>query len=317
MENLGAFLKEKREAVDLSLEELVSQTRIPLRYIEAIEANQFDLLPNMVSAKGFLRSYAECVGVDFSVISEAFVQYQPVKESFVNPENRDEILSYLDVKRTMRVPFPRRIIFSIGAVVLFLIVLVGLLSNKGNDFSFYSSSPLLSNNPLQEGAEPPVFSEPPIFSESPESSEEMVLAEQDAENLKNEIAPQNVLPEKALDRTPEVVATTKPLLPETSAPVISNPLPEAEVATVKPHRLFLEATEASWVQVTIDDSEVKEALLQPNDTVQWKAKKKFLLTLGNAGGVRVQLDGQDLGPLGPSGEVVHRELFGRSSDTSP
>jgi len=84
---------------------------------------------------------------------------------------------------------------------------------------------------------------------------------------------------------------------------------ESEVIQ-KEHTLFLEAVEPSWVQVVIDDNETREALLQPNDTVRWRAKEKFLLTLGNAGGVRVQLDGKDLGPFGPTGEVVHKEILG-------
>ncbi len=74
--------------------------------------------------------------------------------------------------------------------------------------------------------------------------------------------------------------------------------------------LSLEAIEASWVQVTIDGEEVREALLQPEDTVQWKANKKFRLTLGNAGGVRVKLNGRELPPFGPSGEVVHKDIIG-------
>jgi len=117
MEKLGTYLQQQREEQDITIDELVARTRIPIRYIEAIEKNQFDQLPNQVSAKGFLRSYAACVGVEYSVVAEAFTEYKGPNEPFERLEDKDEILSYLQVRRPIRVPFPRRIILSVVGVV--------------------------------------------------------------------------------------------------------------------------------------------------------------------------------------------------------
>jgi hypothetical protein len=68
--------------------------------------------------------------------------------------------------------------------------------------------------------------------------------------------------------------------------------------------LLIEATERSWIVAHIDDQMVKEVLLQPGERIHWQAKTKFVLTLGNAGGVKLELDGKTLDPLGPSGKVV-------------
>ncbi len=130
MENLGEYLQQKREEQNISIDELVSHTRIPIRFIEAIESNQFDLLPNQVTAKGFLRSYAECVGVDHALITEAFAEFPAPDPSFSEARSRNEILSHVRVEKSNRLPFPRRIVLSIVVLVCVLLILVGLLSKK-------------------------------------------------------------------------------------------------------------------------------------------------------------------------------------------
>lgn len=61
---LGEKLKQAREAKNISLIELQEKTKIQLRYLEAIEQNQFDTLPGDYNTKLFLRAYAKEVGLD-------------------------------------------------------------------------------------------------------------------------------------------------------------------------------------------------------------------------------------------------------------
>lgn len=81
---------------------------------------------------------------------------------------------------------------------------------------------------------------------------------------------------------------------------------EGPQAKVPPMEMLLEveATEDTWVSAKIDDGIIKEALLKPGDKVVWKASNKFLLTLGNAGGVNLKWNGKPLEPLGPRGRVI-------------
>lgn len=64
MDSIGAYLRRERELRQVSLEELVQITRIPLRMLQRIEDDQFDELPGDVFARGFLRSYARALGLD-------------------------------------------------------------------------------------------------------------------------------------------------------------------------------------------------------------------------------------------------------------
>jgi len=73
--------------------------------------------------------------------------------------------------------------------------------------------------------------------------------------------------------------------------------------------LDIEAIERCWVKVQTDRAAAQEVLLNPGDRVKWKAQERLALTLGNAGGVRVMLNGKLQGPFGARGQVVREIVF--------
>jgi len=64
MTNFGATLKKARESKGISLDQIAKATRISTRFLAAIENEEFALLPGGVFNKGFVRAFAEHVGVD-------------------------------------------------------------------------------------------------------------------------------------------------------------------------------------------------------------------------------------------------------------
>jgi cytoskeletal protein RodZ len=61
---IGNFLRQARESVGLSLDELQDKTRIQKSFLEAIEKGDFDKLPSPFYVRTYLRSYANCVKVE-------------------------------------------------------------------------------------------------------------------------------------------------------------------------------------------------------------------------------------------------------------
>jgi cytoskeleton protein RodZ len=61
---IGSSLKEARVRQGLDLDELEQGTKIRAKYLRALEDEEFDLLPAPTYVKGFLRSYAEYLGLD-------------------------------------------------------------------------------------------------------------------------------------------------------------------------------------------------------------------------------------------------------------
>src|SRR5512134_2860407 len=64
MTDIGSQLRAAREAQGLTVDQAFKATRIKPSFLEAIEANQFQTLPGAVQARGFVRSYANFLGLD-------------------------------------------------------------------------------------------------------------------------------------------------------------------------------------------------------------------------------------------------------------
>jgi cytoskeleton protein RodZ len=64
MFELGSSLREARVRRGIELAQVAAETRIRTRYLQALEDERFELLPGSVYARGFLRAYADYLGLD-------------------------------------------------------------------------------------------------------------------------------------------------------------------------------------------------------------------------------------------------------------
>ena len=69
---IGEVLRLARINQGLSLEELQEKTEIQLHFLEAMEADDFDLLPSTFYARSFLRKYAWAVELDERIVLDAY-----------------------------------------------------------------------------------------------------------------------------------------------------------------------------------------------------------------------------------------------------
>lgn len=94
MVSIGAYLRRERELRQVSLEELVQSTRIPLRTLQYIEEDRFDELPGEVFVRGFLKSVATALGLNpLDVLrryeaERAVPEPEPIQMSSVAPADR-------------------------------------------------------------------------------------------------------------------------------------------------------------------------------------------------------------------------------------
>ncbi len=63
-ETVGEILLAAREKSQMTLEAVSQQTRIPVSTLRYLETDNFEAIPARVYAKGFLRTYAEVLGLD-------------------------------------------------------------------------------------------------------------------------------------------------------------------------------------------------------------------------------------------------------------
>jgi len=62
--DIGSSLREARTRQGLDLNEMEFRTKVRAKYLRALEADQFDQLPGHTYIKGFLRTYADSLGMD-------------------------------------------------------------------------------------------------------------------------------------------------------------------------------------------------------------------------------------------------------------
>lgn len=121
--------------------------------------------------------------------------------------------------------------------------------------------------------------------------------------------------------TAETTATPKPTVsPASEAAVSAPPAVEsipASTASVTPlvdakslgaHELTITAREEAWLALATDDQSAKQYLLRAGESRTWTATG-FSLTVGNAGGVSLSLDGHELPPIGKPGQVIRNLRF--------
>lgn len=112
MFELGSSLRDARERKRLTIADLEGVTKVRSKYLRALEDDDFATLPGPTYVKGFLRSYAEALGLDGQLyIDEYNSRYVTGdEETFIRPR---------------RVPPPRRVRWvERNAVVLALAAIV-------------------------------------------------------------------------------------------------------------------------------------------------------------------------------------------------
>jgi transcriptional regulator with XRE-family HTH domain len=100
-----------------------------------------------------------------------------------------------------------------------------------------------------------------------------------------------------LTRSPVTATPVVPVQP-TPAPA-SEPRPSAQ-------RLLIHAVEPTWIRVQADEGQVAEEILQAGAIREWTASRRFVLTVGNAGGLEIDFNGRRIPALGARGAVIQR-----------
>jgi cytoskeleton protein RodZ len=320
---ISTALKQAREHQGTSLQDIAQVVKVPVRYLKALEGEgDRRLLADTMYLIPFLRTYATCLGFDPN----------GAIRQFISELQTSDVTQATTVKSRLESPLsPAR--FSAWIVPL-VAVLGGLLmlafvlrfSELGTWWPFGQ----------QEEVSSAVFPSDELIAPTAEEdalrgSQENALTERDGQAEQNEQEEQSEQVEQQEETTLVLAAaqgeTPRTLQPEAGAggevppPALPSALPATASSTASAlalqasqipqvpsglHQLRVHAVEKTWLRVVIDGEQTKDMMLSPDQQVQWEARSNFTLTVGNAGGIEVALDGNPLPPLGRSGEVVRR-----------
>jgi cytoskeleton protein RodZ len=105
-----------------------------------------------------------------------------------------------------------------------------------------------------------------------------------------------------------ITATREPGAPPAegaSSPPAALP---ATAPTPGAHVLLVRAVDTTWVRVAPEGAPVIEETLPPGAVREWRSTGRFRVSVGNAGGVEIELDGRPMPSLGHRGQVVHTTI---------
>ena len=263
-----------RESRGVSLEEIARVTRVTASYLHALEADDYDSLPVPVFTRGFIRAYCQALGI---APDEAMALFEGRAESAAPAApaitGAPAAPRPASASRVSTEPAPR----NRGPVLVSFILLVVL-----------GVALFAVTLALQSGRVAP---------ESPRAGRVPTPAAS-APTSPGTAAPSGTA---ATPGTPAVPGTAV-------APSAGTPGTPAAPAASRPagYRLVARTLEPTWIRVKTDDGRTVEENIPAGQTREWFSTGPFTLTVGNAGGVALELNGRALPPLGPSGTVIPR-----------
>jgi cytoskeleton protein RodZ len=274
MKKLGEFLRGERQARGISLQQIAEDTRISMKMLQAIEEGDGEQLPAPVLIKGFLRAYAQRIGLD---PEDVILEYQDlIEEAGARQEAIEKFHHRLH-------PKPSKKKFYALFLALGLLASLALIWARGSYLHRKPKAPaegkLLSSvevNQKTTGVDFASALNDKHFSEEPAKTANEVGTKTDTEHEAK--SSQSSVPQLATELSP------------------------------KPFVLRVEALERTWLRIIIDGSREREYLLQPGEQLTWMATSDMEVLVGNAGGIRLFLNDNPLKPLGESGEVVRLHL---------
>jgi cytoskeleton protein RodZ len=263
MPSIGEQLRTARLRRGLELEELSSRTKIPRKFLAAIEADDRQQLP----AGFFYRSWVQQYALELSLeVPRLMEDVERVLSADSPPALPGQQPAAAREARLAPVPIPSSGTRWGQSVILLLIVV-------GSGSGVYAW--------WRQSARPPVN----------HADGRVTNVTAPARGPEVAVKPVSAAPGW---RDPEVAEAASPN-PATAQPPIGDPSGEV--------RLEITATEPTWVSITPDGKQAFAGVLEATQVKTVAAREGARIRVGNAGGLQVRLNGKPIGPVGPAGQV--------------
>jgi|SRR5689334_6322330 len=263
MNSVGRILRSARERQDRALAEIAHDLCLTQDYLRAIEADDVKSLPGVFFYRNFVKQYAAILGVNELEIRPGVDALAAQADETAQP--------------VAKAPAPVRRLDPIvadsnrsSAGAKFGASLAGFVFVLLACSAFYAWWSRPSQAALTKPqALPPVVQPAPAPVAAPPVS---TSAE---------------IPAPAASPGVQIAATTE----------------QRTVDGVNQVVLNLSATEKTWLSITSDGKRLFSGFLEPSQTKTLTGLEAARMTVGNAGGIEVRLNGKPIGPIGKSGQV--------------
>ncbi len=251
MRSVGEYLREGREALGVSLEEISARTCISVRQLDALETNRLERLPGGLFNISFAKQYARELRLNedeaVALIKDAMGVSAEAQPQSRMPARRARVAA--DGPASKLAEWASEFFRKHGGSVASLIIGATLIGGGFYSFRF-----------LEE-------------------------------------------PSDAQTQARPVVAESVPVDPAPVVQHVSSPTAAEAEEAAAPIELTLEVVETVWVRAVVDGQRLFEETLSRGMVKPIHAQQQVELKVGNAGGLLLSLNGQDLPAIGPRGYV--------------
>ncbi len=296
MASVASDLKSEREKRNVPLAQIAADTRISLHHLESLEEGRYGDLPGGMYNRAFIRAYCESLDLDQKEMMRRY-------EAEMSPAVEKPSKSKKKLPQANR--WARHSTIIVWSVML-LVSATGLFFSRNWIASVFS--PYFSRTPVPAVRSEPV-SPPAPTPAAPSQPAADTQAWEPAVPSTGPAVPEETpaSPSENQAGAAAVLSATVPAPFVPASAVAASPVPAA-AASPSPLRVRIEITEECWMSVDSDGRPSIRRVLKPGETQSIEASRKINLIMGNAGGVRLQINGKPARLLGKTGEVVKVEI---------
>lgn len=274
---IGAQLRQRREMLSLTYDEIERHTRVRAAFQKALEEGALDDLPSLVQTRGILANYAGFLDLDADAILLRFadgLQERHRERQLEKPKRRRGTMTVNSSLPPLRTFIASDLLFGGGiAILLLLFAIWGITRVVAVGATTRPQATSLSISQI--------LAETPI----------------DAQGV-------TVIP---ADTSLAATALAVPATITLPAPTLG--------ANIKV-QVNLVAVESTYLRVNVDGKLQFEGRAEAGSAYPYEAENQIEVVVGNASAIKVTYNGRSLGLMGSFGEVVDR-IYGAASVGTP
>ncbi len=305
---LGERLNKLRSEKRITLGEVSKSTRIQVKYLEYLESGRFEKLPADVYVKGFLRSYAQYLGMDENYLMRLYEREKEIhnnikKEEPKTPPWRGKPIRFSNIIITPKFLVAFLVVFFVGLGFFYLYRELSIfisnprlvITSPINNFSTEEKA-IMVEGVTEKDAKLFINGQSTIVDENGKFSEVLILQ-----------SGLNTIKIKAINRfekeSEKVISGEAKFQNIQEENNIQQEQPQQEGQSQPPEeekKIKVDIygdTKTTSIIVKADDAEVFSGIISPGETKNFEAKEKIFVSAEKGKYVGVKLNGTNLGLL--------------------
>lgn len=334
LQEIGAHLRQLRQAKAISIEEVAAKTFIPLRLLTALEEGRSEQLPEPIFIQGFIRRYAETLKLDGASFAKTFstsalpVKSEPPSHEISNsssPNDGANSTALIREKIAQKLPnisvsLPEEISRTLQLYLVYILLMVtasgGLMyilnrqqtaklapSKKDSSVAqrLQEISPSVAQSSQAKSSSASDKTQAKTLSVTEPNQKKSASVVEETQPKVSSVAQPIQTKKSPVDQQQKIVTQVAQLGLSTLAfPKVSQLSTSIEVTA--------NLEEESWLRVVADGKTQFEGILTKGDRQTWTAQNELMIRAGNAGAVSVSLNQEEPKLLGKRGEVKEEKF---------